>query len=140
MFNYVVLLTIFAPFIRLFIMEVGKNIKNIRKSRGITQQQLADLINMHRSNYSKVETGQREISISALTKIAKYFNVSVDDLIQSKNEIPQEIEIENIGLSEKIKLIEQLEEDEQNMVFKFIDSLLTKKKFKDFFNKNVAAL
>lgn len=121
-------------------MEVGKNIKNIRKNRGITQQQLADLINMHRSNYSKVETGQREISISALAKIAKYFNVSVDDLIQNKNEIPQEIEIKNIGLSEKIKLIEQLEDDEQNMVFKFIDSLLTKKKFKDFFNKNIAAL
>jgi hypothetical protein len=41
---------------------------------------------------------------------------------------------------EKVKLIDELEEDEQNMVFKFIDSLLNKKKFKDFFQKNIAAL
>ena len=120
-------------------MEIGNNIKELRKSKGVTQQQIADLINMHRSNYSKVENGQREISISALNKIAKYFNVSIDDIINN-NEVPEEINVENKPLLEKVKLIEELEEDEQNMVFKFIDSLLTKKKFKDFFNKNVATL
>jgi len=120
-------------------MEIGNNIKELRKSKGVTQQQIADLINMHRSNYSKVENGQREISISALNKIAKYFNVSIDDIINN-NEVPEEINVENKPLLEKVKLIEELEEDEQNMVFKFIDSLLTKKKFKDFFNKNIATL
>jgi transcriptional regulator with XRE-family HTH domain len=118
-------------------MDIGKNIRELRKSRGVTQQQIADLINMHRSNYSKVESGQREISISAVNKIAKYFSISVDDLINSKDDIPQEISIKNKTSLEKIKLIEELEEEEQNMVFKFIDSLLTKKKFKDFFQQNI---
>lgn len=132
-------MTIFVIYC-IIMMVIGENIKELRKSRGISQQQIADLINMHRSNYSKVESGQREISISALTKIAKYFNVSVDDILNNKNEVPEEISVENKTLLEKVKLIEELEEDEQNMVFKFIDSLLTKKKFKDFFQKNIATL
>ena len=41
---------------------------------------------------------------------------------------------------EQIKLIQELEDEEKNMVFKMIDTFLTKQKFKDFFNKNIAAL
>jgi hypothetical protein len=41
---------------------------------------------------------------------------------------------------EQVKLIAELEPEEKNMVFKMIDTFLTKKKFKDFFQKNVAAL
>ena len=40
----------------------------------------------------------------------------------------------------RIKLIHELEPEEKSMVFKMIDAFLTKKKFKDFFQKNVAAL
>lgn len=35
------------------IMNIGDNIKRIREDKGMTQQQVADLVNMHRSNYSK---------------------------------------------------------------------------------------
>ena len=44
------------------------------------------------------------------------------------------------SLLEQVKLIAQLEEEEKSMVFKMIDTFLTKKKFKDFFQKNIAAL
>ena len=39
-----------------------------------------------------------------------------------------------------LNLINQLDEDDRTVVFKIIDTMLTKKKFKDFFNNNVAAL
>ena len=121
-------------------MELGKKIKNLRKERGVTQQQIADLINMHRSNYSKIENGQRDISVNALNKIAKFFNVSVDNLINETTGIPKEVTIKDKSLLERVKLIQELEKEEQNLVLKFIDSLLTKQKFKDFFNKNIATL
>jgi hypothetical protein len=41
---------------------------------------------------------------------------------------------------EQIKLIQELDPDDKSMIFKMIDTMLTKKKFKDFFNDNVAAL
>lgn len=39
-----------------------------------------------------------------------------------------------------MRLLQQLDEDDKKTVFKIIDKMLTTKKFKDFFNKNVATL
>jgi len=39
-----------------------------------------------------------------------------------------------------MQLLQQLEEEDKQTVFKIINKMLTTKKFKDFFNKNVAAL
>lgn len=44
------------------------------------------------------------------------------------------------SVNERLKLIEQLEEEDKQTIFKLIDKMLTNKKFKDFFNKNIAAL
>jgi len=40
----------------------------------------------------------------------------------------------------QVKLMQELEPDERSMVFKMVDAFLTKKRFKDFFQKNVATL
>jgi transcriptional regulator with XRE-family HTH domain len=120
--------------------HIGKNIKRIREEKGLTQQSIADLIAMHRSNYSRVETGDRDLSIDAISKIAKYFNMTIDQLVNFEGDIPQEVTIEDKTLVEQVKLIQELEPDEKNMVFKMVDTFLTQKKFKDFFAKNVATL
>lgn len=121
-------------------MGLGANIRTLREQRNIKQQEIADLIGMHRSNYSKIETEQREISVSALDKVASFFNVSIDQLVHLNGELPQEVEIEDKTTMEQLKLMQELDEEERSMIFKMIDSFLTKKKFKDFFNKNVASL
>lgn len=121
-------------------MNIGQNIKRLREKKGIKQQEIADLINMHRSNYSKVENGQREISITAINKIAKFFEVTLDDIVNNKDEIPQEVTVEDKTTLEQVKLIQELEQEEKNMIFKMIESFLTKKKFKNFFSENIAAL
>ena len=121
-------------------MSTGQNIKKIREEKGMTQQQIAELIHMHRSNYSKIESGQREISVDALNKIAKYFGMTIDQIVNFDGAVPQEITVEDKTLMEQVKLIQELEPEEKNMVFKMADTFLTKKKFKDFFQKNVAAL
>lgn len=120
--------------------HIGKNIKRIREEKGLTQQSIADLIAMHRSNYSRVETGDRDLSIDAIGKIAKYFNITIDQLVNFEGDIPQEVTIEDKSLAEQIKLIQGLELEEKNMVFKMVDTFLTQKKFKDFFQKNIATL
>jgi len=120
--------------------HIGKNIKKIREEKGLTQQSIADLIAMHRSNYSRVETGDRDLSIDAIGKIAKYFNMTIDQLVNFDGNIPQEVTIEDKTLLEQVKLIQELEPEEKNMVFKMVDTFLTQKKFKDFFQKNIATL
>jgi hypothetical protein len=79
-------------------------------------------------------------SLTALAKVAKYFGMTLDELVNFKGKVPAEEKIEDKTTLEQVKLIAELEPEEKNMVFKMIDTFLTKKKFKDFFQKNVAAL
>ena len=116
-------------------MNVGINIRRLREERGIKQSEIADLIGMHRSNYSKIETGQREISVAAVDKIAGFFNMTIDELVHLGEDIPKEVSMEDKTTTEQVKLIQELDQEEKNMIFKMVETFLTKKKFKDFFNK-----
>ncbi|KAF5032631.1 hypothetical protein DSECCO2_615210 [anaerobic digester metagenome] len=60
---------------------------------------------MHPANYNKVEKGEREPSIDALDKIAKFFGLTVDQLIHYEGNIPKEITIEDKTTSEKLRMI-----------------------------------
>ncbi len=66
--------------------------------------------------------------------------MSIDQIVNFEGQIPQEVTIENKSMVERINLINKLEEEDQKTIFTIIDKMLTNKKFKDFFNKNVAAL
>lgn len=60
--------------------------------------------------------------------------------VSFEGQIPQEVTIEDKTAVEQINLIQQLDEEDRKTVFIIIDKMLTNKKFKDFFQKNVAAL
>ncbi|KFF15514.1 helix-turn-helix domain-containing protein [Chryseobacterium sp. JM1] len=106
-----------------------------------TSETLAPAKGVDKSTYSKIEKGLREVTVTELTKMAKLFNLSVDQIINyDENVKPKEIVIEDKSTLEQMELIQQLDEEDKSTVFKIIDKMLTTKKFKDFFNKNVAAL
>ncbi|HLQ40121.1 MAG TPA: helix-turn-helix transcriptional regulator [Tetragenococcus sp.] len=60
---------------------VYKNIRSIREDSDLTQQHLADMLNISQNTYSQYETGKIEWTASTLVKIADYFGVSVDYLL-----------------------------------------------------------
>lgn len=66
--------------------------------------------------------------------------MTIDQLVNFEGDIQQEVTIEDKTLAEQVKMIQQLEPEEKNMVFKMVDTFLTQKKFKDFFAKNMASL
>lgn len=55
----------------------GKKIRTLRKKNGHTLKQLADLINYDFSNFSKIERGERKITISMLEDIANAYQVHI---------------------------------------------------------------
>ncbi len=61
--------------------------------------------------------------------------MTIDQIVNYEVDIPTEVNIKNKDLNERLKLIEQLEEEDKNVVYRIIDNMLTKSKFKDFFNK-----
>ena len=60
---------------------IGKRIKAIRKSKGITQAQLAEMTNMSNIFISRIETGAKNVSLTSLIKIAVALNVTIDELV-----------------------------------------------------------
>lgn len=84
--------------------------------------------------------GQREASVELLDKLAKLYGVSIDAIVHMEGEVPKEIVIEDKTTSEQMRLIQELDEKDKGIIFSMIDIMLTKMKFKDFFQKNVAAL
>ncbi len=57
-------------------------LKEIRKSKGISQLKLAMDLNTNQNTISRYETGEREPGIKELIRIADYFDVSVDYLLE----------------------------------------------------------
>ena len=121
-------------------MQLAENLKALRKEKGLLQKEVANAVGVHPSNYSKMEKGERDISIEVADKLAKYFGLTLDELVHMNGKVPEEVTIEDKSVSQRIKLIQQLEEEDKKALFRIIDSMLTKSKFKDFFQKNVAAL
>ncbi len=56
-------------------------LKELRKSRGISQLKLAIDLNMNQNSISRYETGEREADYATLILFADYFDVSVDYLL-----------------------------------------------------------
>lgn len=61
-----------------------KGLKQIRKERNLNQLKVAMDLNISREALSHYENGKREPSIDILNKLSKYFNVSIDYLINSE--------------------------------------------------------
>lgn len=100
---------------------------------------MAAAAGIHTSNYSKIEKGEREPSIEALEKIACLFGMTINELVHHlEGKVPKEVKVEDKTVAEKLRLIEQLEEEDRQALYRIIDTMLTKSKFKDFFQKNIA--
>ena len=57
-------------------------LKELRRSRRITQLKLAMALNLTQNTVSRYETGEREPGIAELVRIADYFHISVDYLLE----------------------------------------------------------
>ena len=79
-------------------METYEKIKSLRENKNITQQEVANAINMNISVYKKVELGSRPIRENELAKIADFFNVSSDYLLgRTKNPTSPQEDTNKIG-------------------------------------------
>ncbi len=59
---------------------IGKKIRNLRKNKGITQEELAEILSVTGQAVSKWETGISVPDISMLPIIARYFGITMDEL------------------------------------------------------------
>lgn len=60
---------------------VFKNLRAIREDNDISQKKIAEYLNVSQNTYSQYETGVISLTAETLIKLADYYNVSVDYLL-----------------------------------------------------------
>lgn len=63
-----------------------KRIRNLREDKDLTQKQIGQLLNMSQTGYNQYEIGKNDIPTPVLIKLAKFYNTSVDYILEITDE------------------------------------------------------
>ena len=69
-----------------------KRIRDLREDKDLNQTEIAKILGMSQTGYSKYETGENDIPTAILIKLAKFYNTSVDYILgitNDKNSYPK---------------------------------------------------
>ena len=68
-------------------MDIGKKLRDLRKSKGLKQEFLAEKLNISINAISQYETGKRKVDLDTLRKLAEILNVSTDYFLDDNYEM-----------------------------------------------------
>lgn len=66
---------------------MSNRIKDLRKSRGFTQEEIAEYLGIHQTTYGSYETGKLNIPLESCEKLADFYKTSLDYLTCRTNKI-----------------------------------------------------
>lgn len=69
------------------LVKFGNKVRQLRNEKGWSQEELSFKSGFHRTYIGMVERAERNISLKNIARIAKTFNVEIQDLFTSKNKI-----------------------------------------------------
>ena len=100
--------------------KYGNRLKELRKQRGYSQEELAKILNTSRSRIGMYEQGRRQPDLEMQEAIADTFNVSIDYLFERENN--SDLLIEATALGQKIL---SLPPEKQDALQKYLQFLLS---------------
>ena len=96
----------------------GARMKEIRESRGLNQEQLAELVNMESRHISRIETGKSFTTIENIVKIAEALKVDVNNFFDFTHKQDKDTLIKEIN-----NYIQNADSKQVEMVYKLVDSI-----------------
>ena len=111
------------------ILNIGENIKAFRSIKKLSQKEVALTIGIDQAQYSRIESGKVEPTVSSLKKIADALGISVGDLFSDDK--PVDINSFDADLIERLKLMTELDKDDLKSLCHIIDIAVNKKRLKD---------
>ena len=97
----------------------------LRKELGLTQQALADLVEMHISQIRRYESGQSQPTLEAIRKLATTLSVSADMLLFAPDERGPDDD-----LKLQFEAASRLDPEEENVIRSVIESIVLRNTFK----------
>ena len=98
--------------------KFGKRLRELRKSKGYTQEQLAEIVSIEPPNLSKIECGAHFPQPEKLEKIASALNIQISDLFEFDH-----IKEKNILINSIISIITEFDSKTIELVYKIISDI-----------------
>lgn len=111
---------------RLGVVDFGGNLREVRRDRGLTQQQLADILGVQQRVVSRWETGAAAPHLNHMVLLAKALEVGLDRLaFGADHDHPRwAFEIRNRRLKELCRQVDELDQADQDTICHVMDSLI----------------
>lgn len=75
-------------------MAYYRRLRDLREDHDLTQNQLVEMLKMHKTTYTNYEQGKREIPFELVIRLAKIYNVSLDYIAELISE-PRPLNLKN---------------------------------------------
>ena len=111
-------------------MNIGEQIKRIRTAKGLSQKEVITAGKLDKAQFSRIENGKTDPSMSTVSRIAEALGISLSELFATSEEI-KEVNSLDKTVMEKVGLIELLNEEEKQTIYSILDAFVGKKKLKD---------
>lgn len=82
-------------------MKFSEKLQSLRKGKGLSQEKLAELLDVSRQAVSKWESGQTYPEIEKLIVLCDLFEITLDELVRDRDSIVNDTDIEEINLEDK---------------------------------------
>lgn len=107
--------------LRTRIMSFDKKLLRLRKSRNLTQDQMADLVGLHSASIKTYESGKTQPSLEALKKIVLACSVTADEMLFDDFERGP-----NDDLKLAFEAVSNMADDDKNTVLSLIEAMMLK--------------
>lgn len=77
--------------------EIGQRIRKARKAHGLSQEELAECVDISVTHMSHIETGNTKLSLPVLVQIAQVLEVRTDDLLFGSSQSTRYASVEDIA-------------------------------------------
>jgi transcriptional regulator with XRE-family HTH domain len=108
--------------------HLGKNIRLLRKQKGLTQVELSKMLDCSQAMITTYESGKKKPSVSSLARLAEALGVSIDNVVGNNAQPKDSDKIKNPKLWKKFSQLDELADTDKRTVFRMIDGLLAQKK------------
>lgn len=107
-----------------FFIELGERIANLRKTRNITQVQLAEVLGVSQQTIQAYEVGRRRIPVSALPAVARLLAVPMDDRFGTVSQAARGKRGPMSQLERSMERIAELPKQKQRFVVEMLETVL----------------
>ena len=99
-------------------LEIGKKIKTLRQTKGWSQAEIAEMLNISVPAFSKIETDITDINVSRLKQIADIFGVTLSEMVSTS-------ETENVAYNNELKDAKDMIENQASKISHLQEYIIT---------------